>query len=235
MTRGFRTIRHMWKSHFRNEARRLRALGKTYKEISQALGADIPKATFSYWCRGLSLSIQAEERLYEKFLDGLAYSRERALLSRKRKREGRKAKLSIELQAVVEKMDDVAVAKIALAMLYLGEGAKNRRGTVCFGNSNPTTIRLFVRLIRQCYLVDETKFRCTVQCRADQPIEQLESFWSTTTDIPRTRFYAARIDPRTLGKPTLKAEYKGVCRLDYFSASVFNELMLLAELISMGR
>jgi len=76
-------------------------------------------------------------------------------------------------------------AKIALAMLYLGEGSKNpKRGSLMFGNSDPLVMSLFLDLLKYCYEIDESKFRCTLQCRADQNIEELEDFWSRVTRIP---------------------------------------------------
>ena len=41
-----------------------------------------------------------------------------------------------------------------------------------------------------------------------------------------------KIDVRTLGKPTKKQDYKGVCRVDYFSAEIFIELKEIADLIA---
>ena len=122
------------------------------------------------------------------------------------------------------------IAKISLAMLYLGEGSKTR-SSLMFGNSDPTIISLFLRLLRYCYKIDEDKFRCTLQCRADQDIQKLEKFWSNITNIPLSKFYKARVDPRTIGKISKNPEYKGVCRIDYFSADIFNELTKVIEAI----
>ena len=85
--------------------------------------------------------------------------------------------------------------------------------------------------MRNCYNIDESKFRCTIQCRADQDIPYLEKFWLRLTKIPKKQFYGARVDPRTIGKPSLKPDYKGVCRLDYFSARIYNELLVMGKMI----
>lgn len=116
-------------------------------------------------------------------------------------------------------------------MLYLCEGSKRNGGSLCFGNSDPTIIRLFLRLFRICYPVDEGKFRCTVQCRADQDLKQLPLFWSKVTQIPLNQFYRSRVDQRTIGLPTKKVDYKGVCRIDYFSAAIYNELRVVGGLL----
>ena len=126
------------------------------------------------------------------------------------------------------------IALIALSLLYLGEGSKTKRGSLTFGNSDPFIIDMFLDLLRRCYEIDNSKFRCTVQCRADQDIKKLEKFWSKITKIPPSQFYGTRIDKRTIGKKTLKLEYKGVCRIDYFSADIFTELMKLPRILHTG-
>lgn len=135
-----------------------------------------------------------------------------------------------------EAIGAVETAKIAAAMLYLGEGGKSKKKSiVTFGNSDPAIIRLFLRLLRAAFGADESKLRATVQCRADQDIRKLTSHWSSVTGIPFERFYAPQVDRRTLGKPTRKPGYYGVLRIDYLSSMVFNELQLIAEILCEGR
>jgi hypothetical protein len=128
-------------------------------------------------------------------------------------------------------LEDPDVSKIALVALYLCEGSKRNTGSLCFGNSNSQIIALFLRLFRMCYPVDEKKFRCTVQCRADQNQENLTLFWSKITDIPLAQFYQSRVDKRSIGLPTKKVDYKGVCRIDYFSSAIYNELKIIGEML----
>ena len=52
--------------------------------------------------------------------------------------------------------------------------------------------------------------------------------------IPLTQFYKARIDPRTIGQQSKNLNYKGVCRIDYFSAELFIELKQIPEIIHKG-
>ena len=130
-------------------------------------------------------------------------------------------------------MQSTGVSKIALAMLFLTEGSK-RSGSLVFCNSDPRVIELFLHLLRYCYKLGEEKFRCTVQCRADQNVQKLESFWSGITGIPIKQFCKAQIDKRSVGKPTKKDTYMGVCRIDYYSAHIFNELSEVVEILYKG-
>jgi len=121
-------------------------------------------------------------------------------------------------------------------MLYLGEGSKSaKKSIVTFANADPSVIKLFLRLFRFSFAPDESKFRCTVQCRADQDVEALQAFWSKVSEVPPSRFYRAQVDRRTVGKPTKRLGYMGVLRIDYLSSMVFNELLLIAETLFEGR
>lgn len=214
------------------KVRSLRASGKLYPEIVDHLKINIPKSTLSYWCRGILLPEEAARRARRLQAAGLMNARKRASVVHKEKRKNYFALLSEKNKKLPKIIENGAVTKIALAMLFLGEGTKTNRGSLTFGNSNPYIIALFLKLLRQVYKVNENKLHCTVQCRADQNTTELETFWSAVTKVPLKRFYKTRIDPRTIGKPSRKLDYKGVCRVDYFSADVYNELKVIIELIN---
>lgn len=150
----------------------------------------------------------------------------------KEKRQKRRDEVYANLEHLRHPLADPVVAKIALAMLYLGEGAKNERGMVVFGNSNPNIIKLFLKLFRQVYETDITKFRITIGCRADQDVQALERFWRGVIDIPGIRFYDTRIDKRTIGKPTKRPEYKGVCCIGYLDNRIQFELVNLEKVFA---
>lgn len=83
----------------------------------------------------------------------------------------------------------------------------------------------------QCFDIEPEKYRCTVQCRADQDTQKLEDFWQKITRIPKTQFYPPLIDPRTIGKPTKKPSYKGVLNVYYLNTTVQLELETLYDLV----
>lgn len=228
------TIKIMKKSKFhkyRNRAEMLRKGGKTYGEINNILNVNIPKSTLSCWFTNVILSSEQIHKieLKKKIIGDKA--RALAVLSNKRKRKKYFNLIEKRVAYLHKVIKDKDVAKIALAMLYLREGSKRPHGYLVFGNSDPKIIVLFLKLIRYCYNINESKFRCTLQCRADQNIKRLEKFWSYETKIPHTQFYKAQIDPRTIGKPSQNIDYKGVCRIDYFSADLFYEIMKIAEVV----
>lgn len=213
----------------------LRHSGKTYGEIQNAVGKRIPKSTLSYWCKNIPLSKDYQRRIEKITFTNIQRGRVIALVANKAKRKKYLQSIEKENKHLASILtNNMDTAKIAIAMLYLGEGSKTQRGSLMFGNSDPKIISLFLSLLRYCYAIDENKFRCTLQCRADQDIKKLERFWSKITKITLDQFYKARVDPRTIGKKSRKLNYKGVCRIDYFSAQIYTELMCVGKILTMG-
>ncbi|MEK7194842.1 MAG: hypothetical protein AAB561_02210 [Patescibacteria group bacterium] len=215
----------------RNYAEVLRKRGFSFSKISKSLGG-IPKGTLSYWLKDVKLSSPQKEKLRKENLLHLIRARERALTVNRERRKIYFAGIRSQYIGLYNKLKDEDTALISLGLLYLAEGTKYEKGTLVFGNSNPNIIRLFLRLLRFCYKIDETKFRCTIQGRSDQDFPKLQRFWRRVTGVPPKQFYAPRVDPRSRGKQTMRAEYKGVCRIDYLSASTFHKVLSIGKVLT---
>ncbi len=217
---------------FKPKIIKLRESGKTYGEIIKIIGRSIPKSTLSDWCSKIYLNSKQRKIINKKIKDNCKKGMEAARIVNKKRREKYLKSVVDRNKYLAKTFKDKNVGKIALSMLYLGEGTKGLdRGSLRFGNSDPFIISLFLNLIRKCYKVDEKKFRCTILCRADQNTSDLEEFWIKTTKISKTQFYKTRVDPRTIGKPSQKLDYKGVCVIDYFSADIFLVLIQIPKTI----
>jgi len=217
-----------------NKVRSFRSLGKTYGEINNILKLTIPKSTISEWCKNVSLPSEYKERISKLNLTNLSKGRQIAVEINKIKREQFLKEIEKNNIVLSKEIHSKNTAKIALAMLCLGEASKyNRKNRSCFslGNSDPRIIVLFLNLLKFCFTFDINKTRCTVQCRADQNTFELENYWREITNIPKRLFYKTRIDPRTIGKPTKKSYYKGVLKVDYFDTKIQLDLESLANLI----
>lgn len=216
----------------REYARFLRAKGLTYTEINSHLEIKRPKSTLSSWCRGIELLKKHQARIARVNQRKLAINRQKALAVNKDKRDDYLNKLKLRYNHLVNHFNDSMDSSLTtLAILFLTEGGK-QSGKLTFGNSDPRIIRLFLVLLRGCFEISEDKFRCTVQCRADQDQAKLEHFWFTVTKIPRTQFYKPRVDTRSIGKKTLRKDYMGVCRIDYFSGYIYNELQAIVNAVA---
>jgi len=204
----------------------------TYAEISKELGVSIPKSTLNYWLRSIPMSDEYYRRISVLANKGLAKARIKSATLKKEQTAVKAEELKDKNRTFFNIISDSPIFyKLLLVSLYWAEGSKTMRGSVDFGNSDPGVIRVFLSALRGCYAVDENKFRVTLQCRADSDIKALEKFWRKVTGIRRELFYNAQIDPRTIGKPTLKKEYKGVCRITYFSADILNDIIQATKVL----
>lgn len=225
----------MDRADIKNKVILLRQGGRTYSEIKKILKIDIPKSTLSTWCGSVELPPSAQERIKNQIKQNLVKARQLAVRANKQRREEYILGIINKNKEYGELSKDKTIAKLCLAMLYLGEGGKSlKQGKVYLGNSDPKIIGLFLSLMRYCYIINEAKFRCTVQCRADQNSYKLVYFWSKVTQIPPSQFYKPQVDKRTIGKPSRKSNYKGVCRIDYLSAHTQLELIKICDIFIKG-
>lgn len=209
----------------------LRSKGQTYQEIQNAIGISIPKSTLSFICSKAVLSAQNRNKISRINRENLKRAQELAVRANKIKRRALLEGMEKKNKAILYKLDK-DVAKIALAMLYLGEGSKwkSHRGLM-LGSSDQNIIILYLKLLKYCYKIGKERLSCRVMYRADQNIDKLENFWSEITGIPRTRFYKTKPDSRTIGKPTKNMDYKGVCVVSCGGTDVQLELENLARQI----
>lgn len=211
----------------------LRKLGKTYHEINEIVKEKIPKATLATWCKGITLSPSARDRIYEINTEASVRGREKALAINKVKRESYLSSLRQEYIPIAKYIHRRTTALIALSMLCLGEATKygNKPTKFSFANSNYKIIIIFLKLLILVPNFNKDKLRGCVQCRADQNQAELESYWQFISGIPKQQFYKTQVDPRTLGKPTLRTNYKGVFCVIYLNSETHISLEILADLV----
>ena len=221
-----------YSSSLTKEAKRLRSKGYTYSEINNKLSIKIPKGTLNYWFKNISLHREYYKKVENLNNENIKKARLLALDTNRAKREVYLKGLDEVNLGIAKLIKNNSTAKIALSMLCLGEASKYKSSkSFSLGSSDPRIIKIFLVLLKQCFKFDVKKVRCSVQCRADQNVKELEKYWMETTRIPRRLFYKAQIDPRTVGKPTKKENYKGVLRVYYLDTRVHLELESLANLV----
>lgn len=217
----------------KNEIRRLRSLGKTYTEIKIQLQIEVPKSSLSDICKNVTLPKEYSEMISRFNYKSLGKARAVAAVSNRIKKQQLLEDLKKINIPIAKKMKDKDTAKIALAMLCLGEASKSssKHASFSLGSSDPRIVLLFIKLLTYCFGGSIDNFRCTVQCRADQNTQGLEKYWGEKTKIPKSHFYKTQVDPRTVGKPTKKSEYKGVLNVYYKSRKTQLDLESLADLV----
>lgn len=210
----------------------LRAKGKTYSEIEKILNIKMSKGTLSYWCKGISLPGWYKKKIGVLNDKNIRRAQKIAWASNKAKRESFLKSVKIKSSGTIARLNKENL-KIILAVLYLGEGAKWRgHAGLMLGSSDPAIIILYIKLLNRCYSITADRLKCRVSYRADQNIKKLESYWSKMTRIPLKNFYKTKPDPRTIGKKTLKKEYKGVCVITCRGTDIQLELEQIADLLA---
>ena len=176
----------------------LRGNGKTYTEIQKIIGTHIPKSTLSCWCGQVELNDKQRKRISDLKLNNLKIARAKALITNKQNRVDYLRSIELRITHLGKFLRDKNIKKILLAMLYLGEGAKwkSHRG-LQLGNSNPDIMKLYIKLLKDCFGVSPKQLTAIVYYRADQNFSQLVEFWSGITKIPKGSFYKSKPDKRT--------------------------------------
>ncbi len=210
-------------------ARKLRQAGWSYSEINRRL--EIQKSTLHGWLKDISLTHKQHLHLRKLWEDGLKKAQLHAAESHRQKTTERMAQAQINAKNIISNVNNSLLypplLKLTLAVLYLGEGTKNK-SMVCLANSDPQINQAFVTILRKAYMIDESKFRCHLHLRADQNITSTIRFWSKLLQIPPKKFHKTQIDKRTIDKPT-RNNYYGVCAIYYYDASIQKELLALGQ------
>lgn len=218
---------------FKIEAQNLRRAGKSYGEIQKAIGIKIPKSTLSDWCRGIILPEEHRKRLTALNYTNLRRGRELALRNIREEKDRFLQLLKNRNGRLLKKVNK-DVAKLLLAVLYLGEG-KKQDGLLVLGSSDPGIIKLFLALLKMCYGITTDRVKCRISYRVDQPIALLTRYWMKIVGIPAESFYKTVPDPRTAGRATKKKDYKGVCVIYILnSTKIHKELEVVANMLMGG-
>jgi hypothetical protein len=168
------------KTRERIEARRLRRLGWSVREIERHLR--VSRSSVSLWVRDVPLTEEQITDLHRRSATSpgqLAGAAANAAFGR-----ARRESYQLEGRARVAASDPLHLAG---CMLFWAEADKHRNG-VRLANSDPDLLRLFVAFLRRCY--DAEVSRITISCNlfADHLARQreIEDFWLRTLGLPRS-------------------------------------------------
>lgn len=106
------------------------------------------------------------------------------------------------------------MSKVIVTMLYWAEGTKVR-GALQFANTDPRLILLFVKLLRRCYKLDESKFRVRLHLHYYHKEKVIKDFWSKLLNIPVDQFEKTYRKYRSKEK-TFRRNFGGICFIKYY-------------------
>lgn len=195
--------------HLKEKAVQMRREGSSLKDIERALG--IPRSTLSGWLKKVHLSAAQKRVLKHRWKLGLVKARKKAV---EWHRAGRVERLAHAKESALLTLKQLgtnyeAAWELALAFLYLGEGAKKSEQT-SLGSSDEQILKFFVASLKHLYHIEPHELKCELHLRADQSPKKMKLYWSRTLSIPLKNFGAATRDQRTAGRKTYQ-HYKGVC------------------------
>ncbi len=205
----------------------LRKGGTSIRDIEKQLA--IPRSTLSGWFRNIVISNRHKLILKKRTVKSLVAARKKATAWHRAGKQARLVEAEQSGQTTLRKLipSQPETIELALAMLYLGEGAKTKNQTA-MGNSNPMIAKFFVQSIVRLYGVPFSAFTCNLHLRADQDPDKLKLYWSRTLNIPISNFRKCFIDKRTVGSKTY-ADYKGVCAIYCYRVAIQRKLLYIAN------
>lgn len=211
----------------KEDAFKLRKMGKSYKQIQQEL--KIPLATLSDWFRDIDWSKEVKQRLQEesKIKSTIRIKELDRIRGEHLKRVYEEAREEAREELKTLKYNPLFIAGI---MLYWGEGTKVSRNQIRFANSDPEMIRFFIEFLRKACGIPEEKLRIAVLAYPDLDTQSVERFWSFATGVPLSRFHKTIV---ILGRHKARRLSYGVCTIvissTYFREKFFEWLQLLPK------
>ncbi|MEK7093090.1 MAG: hypothetical protein AAB927_01255 [Patescibacteria group bacterium] len=212
--------------HLKERAVVMRKRGAAMRDIEKRLG--ISKSTLHYWFRSITLSDYHVQRLKKRADTALIKARRKAVKwhnAQKALRMKLAAEDGARSLANIDFAND-AIAELALAILYLGEGMKKSVVTA-MGNSDPLILKFFVATLVRLYKISPHDMKCEIHIRADQDPKKIKRYWSKTLGIPTSNFGKPSIDIRTAGRATYP-HYKGVCIVRCSRVAIQRKLVYIA-------
>lgn len=162
----------------RGRVRELRAQAWTLREIAEELG--VAKSSVSLWVREVDFD-PSQRR-----------SKRTGRLPRGSDHPLRRRKLAEVAECNAWGRDQIGQLSdrdllIAGTALYAGEGSK-RDGTVAMANTNPKLLRLFLRWLRTCFTIDESRLRVHLYLHQGLDLDAAVTHWAEITGIPPEQF-----------------------------------------------
>ena len=195
-----------------------RKAGMTLGEIQKLV--PVSKSTISLWMQGIKLSPVQAYRISQKITEGQAKSRAvlyaKALLRQKQVED-------FAINSLKNFKINQQIKLLLCACLYECEGRKRKTGAMSFTNSDPHMIKIFLKLLRESFALDEKKLRVCVHLHDYHNTSNQLKFWSSITEIPSTQF----IKPYMKKSSHIyrKEGYEGCINIMYYDVSVQRKLL----------
>lgn len=201
-----------WSKEIKDKAKQLREKGYSYGDLTREL--NVSKSTLHQWIRGIKRPEKFTRRDRIRWIKQI---QPLGALANKRKREqflqDLREETHQELSSIILERQ---AKKGILSMLYWAEGSKGAHEMLNFANTDPRLTLLFITLLRQCYQLDESKFRIRLHLHYYHKERDVKKFWSQILHIPISQFTKTYRKKRGKEK-TFRKNFGGICFLKYNS------------------
>jgi transposase len=196
------------------EVIKLRKRGKSYREIAKI--TNVSKSSISVWCKNLKLPKLAQKILEKKMRKSMtALVKYNRLKSERVKKEDQKIK-----QSSIKEIQPLSKYELKLigTALYWAEGYKRQEKEsspyICFVNSDPKMIKLFLRFLREIIQIPNEKLRLNIRIHPNINDWSTIKFWSKIAKIPKEKFRISRqISRSSKGKRPQKSLPYGTLKI----------------------
>lgn len=201
-----------------DEAKELRRNGSTLGEIASKFS--ISKSTASLWTSKETVSKRGMGRILER--QNLA--RKRAFLTISKRRNLVQEKIMKKAKISIKKIDlsSPSLCKLLASIFLWTEGEKGSFRNIGFTNSDPLMVSTFLKLLRNSFRLDETKFRALVHIHEYHNEKKVIAYWTKITKIPISQFTKSYLKSHTAKRK--KVDYMGCIRISYYDYKVAREL-----------
>lgn len=215
-------MKNRWALSIKEKARELRKQGYSFGQLTTEL--NVSKSTLHAWIR----DVKRPEKFSQ--LDRIRWAKEIQPLGaamQKQKREQRISNLMAEIKTEIHTtIINSEMKKALLSALYWSEGSKGR-GMLVFANTDPRLVLLFTTLLRECYQVQESKFRVRLHLHYYHSEKPIKLFWSKLLKIPEDQFTKTYRKHRSKER-TFRRNFGGICFLKYNSDDLRERLVQYA-------
>lgn len=197
---------------------KLRQRGLSYSQIKKQV--NVSKSTLSLWLSKFPLSKEQIVKLRDKNPQRI----ENYINTMRLKRE----KLDIESYDLISKdIGTMSKREKFLAGLYLywGEGTKAAKGTVAVTNTDPDTLKFFVRWLN-LFKINKKNLKVVLHLYVDMDVEKEMQFWSNYLRIPVTQFRKPYIKESRFSELSYKNGFgHGTCSVLYLDMRLYRYIM----------
>lgn len=199
-----------------------------FSEISDQL--DIPKTTARQWAKSVELTKEQEKLVDLRLSAARAASINKMAKLNKDRRVKRDEKLLQQAQKIVSSAGlSISHKQVLCATLFWCEGGKDVEAGIQFTNSDPVMISFFVNLLREVFVIDETKFRALMHLHEYHDSVKSLEFWSSLTQIPKEQFHKPYI--KSHSAKNQRPDYPGCLSIRYLDSGLGKLLkMIYSEL-----